>query len=139
MVNNRFCCTPTTLVLEDDRKACEHGFRGSRVFQESLSSYFYSRQKAGESLDISRDPLSSAQLAKAMAERNTPGSPLNAVVGDPKSAIETIARFQAVGVDELILVMQMGTIPHEIIMESLRTFAAKVMPHFASEAVSSAR
>jgi hypothetical protein len=37
-------------------------------------------------------------------------------------------------VDELILVTQMATVPHEIIMESLRTFAAKVMPHFDSRA-----
>jgi hypothetical protein len=33
-------------------------------------------------------------------------------------------------VDELILVMQMGTVPNEIVMESIRTFAAHVMPHF---------
>ena len=138
-VNNHFCCTPTALVLEDDKKACEHGFRGSRFFQESLSSYFYSREKVDGRLDVSRDPLSSAQLAKAMADRNTPGSPLNALIGDPKSVTETIERFKAVGVDELILVMQMGTVPHEVIMESLRTFAEKVMPHFATHTASSAR
>jgi hypothetical protein len=27
-------------------------------------------------------------------------------------------------------VMQMGTVPNEIVMESIRTFAAHVMPHF---------
>jgi alkanesulfonate monooxygenase SsuD/methylene tetrahydromethanopterin reductase-like flavin-dependent oxidoreductase (luciferase family) len=131
MVNNRFCCTPTTLVLQDDRKACEFGFRGSRFFQESLATYFLSRERIVGKLDVSRDPLSSAQLAKAMVDRNTPGSALNSVIGDAQSAIETIHRFQSAGVDELILVMQMATVPHEIIMESLRTFAEKVMPHFA--------
>jgi hypothetical protein len=25
----------------------------------------------------------------------------------------------------------MGTVPHELVMRSLRTFAEKVMPHFA--------
>ena len=129
-VNNRFCCTPTALVLNDDRKACELGFRGSRVFQESLASYFFSRETVVRPLDLSRDPLSGAQLAKAMADRNTPGSALNSVIGDPQSAIETIRRFQAVGVDELILIMQMATVPHEVILESLRTFAEKVMPCF---------
>jgi hypothetical protein len=29
-----------------------------------------------------------------------------------------------------ILVMQMGTVPQELILESLRTFAEEVMPHF---------
>ncbi|MGA8220650.1 MAG: LLM class flavin-dependent oxidoreductase [Candidatus Acidiferrales bacterium] len=131
MVNNRFCCTPTTLVLKDDRKACEFGFRGSRFFQESLATYFLSRERIVGKLDVSREPLSNAQLAKAMADRNTPGSALNSAIGDPQSAIETIRRFQSAGVDELILVMQMATVPHEIILESLRTFAEKVMPHFA--------
>ncbi len=42
-----------------------------------------------------------------------------------------LARFVDIGVDELILVMQMGTVPHELIVESMRTFAEKVMPHFA--------
>ena len=66
-----------------------------------------------------------------MASRNTAGSHADAVVGDPASARETVARFRRVGVDELILVMQMGTVPHELVMESLRTFGEQVMPHFA--------
>jgi hypothetical protein len=28
--------------------------------------------------------------------------------------------------------MQVGTVPHELVMESLRTFAEKVMPYFAT-------
>ena len=45
-------------------------------------------------------------------------------------AKEQVERFVRAGVDELILVMQMGTVPHEAILESIRTFAEKVMPHF---------
>jgi hypothetical protein len=41
------------------------------------------------------------------------------------------SRFVDAGVDELILVMQMGTVRHELVVRSLRTFAEKVMPHFA--------
>ncbi len=130
VVNNRFCCTPSALVLEDDKQACEYGFRGARYFQESLATYFFSRERVIPPIDVSREPLSSAQLAKAMAERNGPGSMLTTVIGDPTAAIETVSRFQAAGVDELIMVMDLGTVPHDIIMASLRTFAAKVMPQF---------
>lgn len=130
LVNNRFCCTPSALVLEDDRKACEYGFRGARFFQESLSTYFFSRERVAGPLDVTRDPLSAAELAKAMQDRNTPGSSLTSVIGDPGSAVETIARFQAAGVDELILVMQVATVPHQLVIESLKTFAGKVMPRF---------
>lgn len=42
-----------------------------------------------------------------------------------------VQRFADVGVDELLLIMQMGTVPHDTIMRSLRTFAEKVMPHFS--------
>ena len=66
--------------------------------------------------------------------RNTTGSPVATVVGDPASAIETIERFADIGVDELILVMQMGTVPHELIMKSIKTFADKVMPEFKGQA-----
>ena len=46
-------------------------------------------------------------------------------------ARESVQRFVDVGVDELILVMQTATTPHEVIMESIRTFAEEVMPCFA--------
>jgi alkanesulfonate monooxygenase SsuD/methylene tetrahydromethanopterin reductase-like flavin-dependent oxidoreductase (luciferase family) len=131
VVNNRFCCTPTTIVLDDDRRACEYGFRGARYFQESLATYFFSRERIVPPIDVSLDPLTPGELAKAMADRNGPNSGLTSIIGDPASAIETVRRFEAAGVDELIMVMDLGTVPHEIVVESLRTFADKVMPHFA--------
>jgi alkanesulfonate monooxygenase SsuD/methylene tetrahydromethanopterin reductase-like flavin-dependent oxidoreductase (luciferase family) len=130
VVNNRFCCTPAALVLDDDRQACEYGFRGARYFQESLATYFFSRDRIIPPLDVSRDPLTADDLARAMAERNGPGSNLASIVGDPSAAIETVARFRAAGVDELILVMDLGTLPHEIVTESIQTFGERVMPTF---------
>jgi len=129
-LNNQFCCTPTALVLADDRTACAHGFRGSRFFAEALATYFFMPSRIVGTLDIARDNLSPGELDTAMAARNRPNAPLTAIVGDPVAARETVARFQATGVDELILVMQMGTVPQAIVLESLRTFAEQVMPHF---------
>jgi alkanesulfonate monooxygenase SsuD/methylene tetrahydromethanopterin reductase-like flavin-dependent oxidoreductase (luciferase family) len=129
--NNYFCCTPTCLVLDDDRRACEHGFRGARFFGEALATYFFSPGRVVGELEIARDPLSARQLSDLMASRAGSGAALTAVIGDPVAARESVARFQAAGVDELILVMQMGTVPHEIVLESIRTFAEQVMPHFA--------
>lgn len=130
-INNRFACTPTALVLDDDREACAYGFRGSRFFGEGLGTYFFSPTRVVGELDINRNALSAAELSEAMASRNQPGSPLVSVIGDPVAARESVARFKAAGVDELILVMQMGTVPQEIVMRSLRTFAEKVMPAFS--------
>jgi alkanesulfonate monooxygenase SsuD/methylene tetrahydromethanopterin reductase-like flavin-dependent oxidoreductase (luciferase family) len=127
-VLNAFCCTPAALVLDDDQRAGEIGFRGARYFQESLATYFFSPTRIVGELDIERGPLSATQLAAQMAARD--GGQLNAVIGDPAAARRSVARFADAGVDELILVMQMGTVAHEVVVESMRTFAEKVMPDF---------
>jgi len=128
--NDHFACTPATLVLEDDRKACQYGLRGARFFLEGLQRYYVPLDRPVGELPISREFLADADLDDAMSLRNTEGSQVATIVGDPACARESVQRFADIGVDELILVMQMGTVPHEIIMESLRTFAEKVMPHF---------
>ena len=130
-VNNWFACTPATLCLPDDRKAGEHGFRGARFFTESMARYYFSGTRPRGHLDVPRDFLSDADLEAARAARNAPGSQLASLIGDPVAVREGLARWKDVGVDELILVMQMGTVPHELAMQSIQTFAEQVMPHFA--------
>jgi alkanesulfonate monooxygenase SsuD/methylene tetrahydromethanopterin reductase-like flavin-dependent oxidoreductase (luciferase family) len=129
--NNHFACTPPAVVLDDDRKACAYGLRGARFFIESLQRYYASGERPLGELNVPRDFLPDRDLDEAMAQRNVEGTHLTSIVGDASAAREGVQRFVDVGVDELILVMQMGTVPHDIIMQSIRTFAEKVMPHFA--------
>jgi alkanesulfonate monooxygenase SsuD/methylene tetrahydromethanopterin reductase-like flavin-dependent oxidoreductase (luciferase family) len=126
---NRYVCTPTALVLDDDRLACEHGFRGARFFWEAMQQYYAYKDRPVGRLPISRADLDEDALAKAMRGRGE--AALTGVIGDPAAARETVGRFAAAGVDELALVMQVGTVPHELIMTSIRLFAEKVMPDFA--------
>jgi alkanesulfonate monooxygenase SsuD/methylene tetrahydromethanopterin reductase-like flavin-dependent oxidoreductase (luciferase family) len=128
--NDHFACTPVTLVLADDRKACAYGLRGARFFADTMARYYLGSNRPLGRLDVARDFFSDPDLEAAMALRNAPGSMLATIVGDPVCARESVQRFADAGVDELILVMQVGTIPHELIVESLRTFAAEVMPCF---------
>jgi alkanesulfonate monooxygenase SsuD/methylene tetrahydromethanopterin reductase-like flavin-dependent oxidoreductase (luciferase family) len=130
-VNNHFACTPATLVLDDDKKACAYGLRGARFFIESLEKYYLSGTRPTGELNVHRDFFSDAEMDEAMTLRNSAGSQVSTIVGDPSCAKETVQRLVDIGVDELMLVMQMGTVPHELIMESIRTFGEKVMPHFA--------
>ncbi|MGH7598129.1 MAG: LLM class flavin-dependent oxidoreductase [bacterium] len=129
-INNHLACTPATLVLDDDLNACRYGLRGARFFLESLSRYYFSGARPVGKLSVPREFLSDDDLQQARAQRNAPGSEMAMIIGDPACARESVQRFADAGVDELILVMQMGTVPHELIMESLRTFAEKVMPHY---------
>jgi alkanesulfonate monooxygenase SsuD/methylene tetrahydromethanopterin reductase-like flavin-dependent oxidoreductase (luciferase family) len=126
-----FACTPAALCLPDDRKACRYGTRGARFFIESLSRYYFGGARPTGELDVPRDFLSEADLDDAMAQRNSPGSQLATLFGDPAAVREGVQRFVDSGIDELMLVQQMGTVPHELVMESLRTFGEQVMPHFS--------
>ena len=128
-VNNHFACNPATLVLKDDRRACQYGFTGAVFFLRAMVHYYGSTRPVGR-IRITRDPLPDAQVQRMMDSRNTPDAQLSAIIGDPVSARETVQRFVDVGVDELILVMQTGTTPHAITMESIRTFGEEVMPYF---------
>lgn len=128
--NDWFACTPATLVLRDDAKALRHGTRGARFFLNSMGRYYFSGERPIGELDIPRSDLTDAELADVKALRNAPGSQLATIIGDPAAARESVQRFVDAGVDELILVQQMGTVPHELVLESLRTFASEVMPHF---------
>jgi alkanesulfonate monooxygenase SsuD/methylene tetrahydromethanopterin reductase-like flavin-dependent oxidoreductase (luciferase family) len=127
---DHYACTIPTLVLQDDRKACEYGFRGARFFAEAMSAYYLSGDRPTSELDVPRDFLTADDLAEASRFRNTPGSQLSCLVGSPDVARETVSRFARAGVDELILIMQMGTVPNELVNDSVRIFAEKVMPHF---------
>jgi alkanesulfonate monooxygenase SsuD/methylene tetrahydromethanopterin reductase-like flavin-dependent oxidoreductase (luciferase family) len=128
---NHFASTPAALCLSDDRKACQYGMRGARFFAESLGIYYFGDRRPVGPLDINRDFLDDQDLADAMAFRGAEDAPAMNVIGDPVHCKEIVSRFAAAGVDELILVMQAGTVPHELVMESIRTFGEKVMPDFA--------
>lgn len=129
-VTNQFACTPAALVLDDDRKACAYGFRGARFFVQSLGQYYFTGGRPTGLLAVNRDFFAEGDLDLAMQQRNSPNDIQNACVGDPAMAREYVQRFADIGVDELILVMQMGTVPSELVTESIRTFGEKVLPHF---------
>ncbi|MGQ0505344.1 MAG: LLM class flavin-dependent oxidoreductase, partial [Myxococcaceae bacterium] len=124
--NNHFALTPNCLVLDDDQEACRYGFRGARFFGEALAQYYQGPHRPLGRLPVHRDFLSDEELQKAKtAQRQSEGGSLLSIIGDPAAAREQVARYAATGCDELILVMQMGTVPHELIMRSIRTFADK--------------
>jgi alkanesulfonate monooxygenase SsuD/methylene tetrahydromethanopterin reductase-like flavin-dependent oxidoreductase (luciferase family) len=129
-VTNHFACTAACLVLNDDFEACRHGLRGSTYFTEALLHYYRGERPVG-ALPITKDFLPDDYVRDFARVRNAPQSQLSSVIGDPQAARESVQRFVDAGVDELMLVMQTGTTPHELVMESIKTFAEKVMPHFA--------
>ncbi len=128
---NHFACNPSVLVLEDDKKACRYGLRGAQFFVKGLAYYFVTGERPMGPVPMPAQGPDDAFVAKFQQQRNAPGSTLSTIIGSPSAARETVQRFVDVGLDEIILVMQLGTIPNELVLESIRLFGEKVLPHFA--------
>jgi alkanesulfonate monooxygenase SsuD/methylene tetrahydromethanopterin reductase-like flavin-dependent oxidoreductase (luciferase family) len=129
-ITNHFACSVACLVLSDDHQACRHGLRGSVYFTEALLHYYRGERPVG-AIPVQKDFLPDDYVREFALVRNSPQSQLSSVIGDPHAARESIQRFVDAGVDELMLVMQTGTTPHDLIMESIKTFGEDVMPHFS--------
>lgn len=60
----------------------------------------------------------------------------NALVGSPEKVIEDIERYkQETGLNNIILWMNIGGQPQEQVLNSMKLFSEKVMPHFNNELI----
>jgi alkanesulfonate monooxygenase SsuD/methylene tetrahydromethanopterin reductase-like flavin-dependent oxidoreductase (luciferase family) len=129
--NDYFGLTVNTCVLPDDDEAWRYGFHGARFFRESFDLYYRQKERPPLGpLAVSRDQIDPAMLGMAKKMRMNDNSQLLSIFGDPALAREKVTMFQEAGVDELMLIMQLGTIPHEVICRSLTCFAQEVVPYF---------
>lgn len=72
---------------------------------------------------------------EALGPGDASGLPPGLAIGDPGRIIEVIKKWESVGVDGINFVVQaLEALPHELVLESMRTFARTVMPAFRSEA-----
>ena len=52
------------------------------------------------------------------------------IAGDPEHCIKGIQLYEDAGVDQVLLIMQTETIPHEKVLQSLELFGKHVIPAF---------
>jgi hypothetical protein len=93
--------------------------------------HYYTTWQPGSVLEARSEALPDDLLDLAMTRRGRDDSAHKVICGDPSFAREYVSQFQALGVDELILVMQMGGVPSELALQSVRTFGEQVLPHFS--------
>jgi alkanesulfonate monooxygenase SsuD/methylene tetrahydromethanopterin reductase-like flavin-dependent oxidoreductase (luciferase family) len=127
--NDHFACTPAALCLADAEKACAYGTR-ARFFLEGVANYYFGGERAPGPIPVHRDFLPDRGLRDTMSFPGSRDESSVNIVGDPHHCREMVSRFRDAGVDELILLMQGGTVPNELVLESIRTFGEQVMPHF---------
>ena len=54
-------------------------------------------------------------------------------LGSKKTQASRAQRLKDAGADEILFMFQMGGIPHDVIMETIRNIGEKVIPHFRAQ------
>ena len=52
------------------------------------------------------------------------------IAGDPDDCIEALKKHEAIGIDEMMVMMQTETIPHKEVMESIELWGKYIIPEF---------
>ncbi len=111
---------------EDEEEAMARGLEGFQFFGYALGHhYIYGEQKPGRT-----DIWQRFQSVRDNLPKGSGGSG----IGTPAQLRENLALFSDAGVDQVIFIQQSGRNRHDHICDSLRLFAAEVMPKFKAGA-----
>lgn len=133
------------MVLEDGDEARRIGLRGQRFFAESIA-YWYGGGPTPSSDKLSAEELSDImeesreQVVAYLSEEKIPAGTehtglynVNHAYGTAEDAVTYVQRLIDAGADEIMFLLQMGTVPHEKIMISIRNLGEQVLPYFRSK------
>jgi alkanesulfonate monooxygenase SsuD/methylene tetrahydromethanopterin reductase-like flavin-dependent oxidoreductase (luciferase family) len=125
-----------TILLDDADEAFRIGVRGQRFFQESIAHWHLglpeprgdteNDDNAAVLAEFERRKLETAARTNMATVPYTIEHPY----GTAASAIEYVESLQDSGLDEVMCLIQMGTVPHEVCMETIRQWGTYVIPHF---------
>jgi alkanesulfonate monooxygenase SsuD/methylene tetrahydromethanopterin reductase-like flavin-dependent oxidoreductase (luciferase family) len=144
IVNDHFSALCPTIVSDDGDAALRVGARGQRFFAEAIAHWYGGGPPPVEGSEnedtvaaIERDK---EQLVAKLHEANIPVSPtttatfnIDHAYGTADRAIAYVEQLEDVGADEIMCLIQMGTIPQAACMETIRQWGEKVIPHFRSK------
>lgn len=145
--NEHLAALCPAIVLNDYELARRVGLRGQRFFVESLA-YWYSGGPKPTVEDLSGDEQAAILEAEKQAivaylseEKIEIGSHHTAsyehaedAYGTPANCIRYVSQLFEAGADEILFLFQMGGIPHELIMQTIRNIGEHVIPHFRGKA-----
>ena len=98
-----------------------------RWLRQSDEAHKTQAQQAGISLDSGPG---AARAAFAQMDADTLCERGVIIAGDPESCIRGVQLYEDIGVDQVILIMQTETIPHERVLQSIEMFGKRVLPAF---------
>jgi alkanesulfonate monooxygenase SsuD/methylene tetrahydromethanopterin reductase-like flavin-dependent oxidoreductase (luciferase family) len=144
-VNANIACVTPMMCAPTTEEAVARGLEGGNFFGYSLAHFYVfgdhqpgvtdvwaefqeRRHDRGYAPDVDA-ALAQERLGAKIASEGA-GTGLRGATGTPDQIREYLQRYEEVGVDQLIFVMQAGKNRHEDICDSLELFARKVMPEF---------
>ena len=101
-----------------------------RWIRQSDEAHKEQAVQAGISLDSGPG---AARAAVAQLDASTLADRGVIIAGNPESRIQTVKMYEDIGVDQVMMIMQTETIPHQRVMESLELFGKQVIPAFQQE------
>ena len=130
------------VVLDDREQARRIGVRGQRFFAESLA-YWYAGGPPPNIPDLSVEEQTDEmerhkkrvlafldEVKITPTEQHTGYYDFDAAYGNVADAIAYAERLKLAGADEILFLPQMGTVPHEIIMQTIGNIGRHVIPYF---------
>ncbi|MEU6660276.1 LLM class flavin-dependent oxidoreductase [Streptomyces sp. NPDC046821] len=145
VVNDHFSVLCPTIVLDDREQARRVGIRGQRFFAQSIGHWYGGTgvpdEAVVEGADEAEDMRKAAeQVVAKLHEHNIPVRPNSTATfnadhayGSADDAIAYVERLRDAGADEIMCLIQMGTVPQEACLETLRQWGEKVIPHFRAQ------
>ena len=134
------------VVLDDRDQARRIGLRGQRFFIQAIE-HFYANGPKPEIDDLSfeeqmkRIEKDKERLVTFLGEEKIEITDLQTgnyhveqdSYGTVTNAINYVQRLVDSGADEILFLVQMGTIPHWATMETIKNIGEKLIPHFRSQ------
>ncbi|MFL5884918.1 MAG: LLM class flavin-dependent oxidoreductase [Thermoleophilaceae bacterium] len=135
------------MIDEDEASAIEKGIDGAHFFGYSLAHYYvFGEHRPGQTdiwEEFQRDRSDKGFAREVINADDGPlgvkimqrglGS-LRGAVGTPDQVGELVERYDRVGVDQIVFVLQAGPNRHEDICHAMELFAENVMPRYAEDA-----
>jgi alkanesulfonate monooxygenase SsuD/methylene tetrahydromethanopterin reductase-like flavin-dependent oxidoreductase (luciferase family) len=125
-VNDNVAITTSFMCLEDDAAAVDWTTRSGNGRQQSLVfRYLDTFPKPAWVPDWPQE-IPDPTREQVLAGREAGAS----IVGNPEQCAEVLSKWDAIGVDQLILGPSGSTYPHELLVETVELFGNSVIPSF---------
>ncbi|WP_274911752.1 LLM class flavin-dependent oxidoreductase [Streptomyces sp. WZ-12] len=139
--NDHFSVLCPTVVLDDGAAAHRIGTRGQRFFAEAIA-HWYGNGPAPTVHDEHDDHVAALaqgreELVAKLHEASIPARPVDTgtyharhAYGTAEDAVAYVEQLREIGVDEVMCLIQMGAVPQEVCLETIRHWGERVIPHF---------